>query len=62
MTCLNLRKFSTIELVNELSRRKDRVSTLNVFKGEPLDISIDAEEIELKWCEGPLTVLVVDPL
>ena len=62
MTCLNLHDFSIKELVNELKSRKDKVSFLNVEKGEPLDISIDAEEIELQWCEGPLAVLVVDVL
>ena len=68
MTCLNppysrpIRDFTTAELVDELRIRKDKVSFLNVEKGEPLDISIDAEEIELQWCEGPLSVLVVDCL
>jgi len=62
MTCINLRDLSTADLVDELRSRKDKVSFLNVEKGEPLDISIDAEEIELQWCEGPLAVLVVDVL
>lgn len=62
MTCLNLKEFSSKELVDELRSRKDKVSYLNVEEGEPLDISIDAEEIELQWCEGPLAVLVVDCL
>jgi hypothetical protein len=54
-----LKDFETSALVDELKRRKDKVSFLQVEKGEPLDISIDAEEIELQWCEGPLAVLVV---
>lgn len=62
MTCLNLRDIPLNDLVKELKRRKDKVSFLNVKKGEPLDISIDAKELELRWCEGPLEVLVVDPL
>lgn len=59
MTCLNLKEFSTKDLLEELKTRKKEVSHLNVERGEPLDISIDAEELELKWCEGPLDVLVV---
>ena len=62
MTCLNLRDFTTAELVDELKKREERVSFLDVKKGEPLDISIDTEEIELQWCEGPPAVLVVDVL
>lgn len=62
MTCNILCTFSTAELVNELKARTDKVSFLNVGKGEPLDIAIDAEDLELRWCEGPLAVLVVDEL
>lgn len=62
MTSILMEDFSIKELVDELKSRKDKVSFLNVEKGEPLDISIDAEEIELEWCEGPLAVLVVDVL
>lgn len=59
MTSILMEDFSIKELVDELKSWRDQVSCLNVEKGEPLDISIDAEEIELEWCEGPLTVLVV---
>ena len=59
MTCLNLKEFSTEDLLEELKTRKNQVSHLNVGRGEPLDISINAEELELEWCEGPLDVLVV---
>ena len=59
MTSILMQDFSIKELVDELKSRKDAVSCLVVDVGEPLGISIDAEEIELQWCEGPLTVLVV---
>lgn len=57
--CLNLREFSTEDLLEELKSRKNQVSHLPVARGEPLEISIDAEELELEWCEGPLDILVI---
>lgn len=49
----------TKDLVEELRKRHDTCIGLQVNEGEPFEISIDAEDIEVPWAEGPGVILLV---
>jgi hypothetical protein len=54
-----LESVSTSDLVAELRKRKDVCSGFDIGPGEPFEITIDAEEHETPWCEGPGILLMV---
>lgn len=50
---------ATSDLVAELRKRTDLCCGFDIGPGEPFEITIDAEEIECPFCEGPALILVV---
>jgi hypothetical protein len=54
-----LASIPTADLVAELRKRKDVCCAFDIGPGEPFEITIDAEEYETPWCEGPGILLMV---
>lgn len=49
----------TADLVAELRQRKGICTAFDIGPGEPFEITINAEEHETPWCEGPGILLMV---